>query len=145
MCAPMSMAWSEYPAGFWRHMLSALLAILVVLNLASLVARSGNGTLAYIGTHSKSIMTHHLFVFTSINLVLAGFGVMALKDLGIWSSYNAQVTWPVYVALGVGLPILVEEARRRLVRAGRARWDQVSPFRQWGGRRLVKENGAASR
>lgn len=121
---PLSMAWSEYPAGFWRHTLAALLAILAVLNLCSLIARAGcANALTVVGRHSKSIMSHHLFVFTAINLVLAGLGIAALKDVAIWYSWMPQVTWPAYAALAVGLPILLDAGFRRLAPGERLlRW-----------------------
>ena len=122
---PLSMAWSEYPAGFSRHMLGALLGILLVLTIAFTIARvRPDSLLASIGQRSKAVMSHHLFTFLLINLTLAGFGVLVLQDIGIWTSYATPVTWPLYVGLGVGVPILIDEIGRRATAALRLRWRQ---------------------
>ena len=103
---PMSMAWSDYPSGFGRHMLTALLGSFAVLSTAAIIAQTKHSAaFALVGTHSKTVMAHHLFVFTLINVVLIQAGIVPAADVTIWYAWRGATMWPVYVGLGVALPL----------------------------------------
>ncbi|MBP2303215.1 acyltransferase family protein [Azospirillum picis] len=111
---PMSMAWSQYPSGFGRHMLTALLGSFAVLSVAAVLAQTKHSAVfAFVGKHSKTVMAHHLFVFTLINAALIQTGLVPAGDVTIWYAWKVTVMWPVYVGLGVGLPLVGHLLRQR--------------------------------
>ncbi len=66
-----------------------------------------NDVLYKIGSHTMSIMMHHMFVFFIINYVIVKVTNGDRGQLGdVWFSYNLNTFWPIYIGLGVLLPVI---------------------------------------
>ncbi|MFD2679016.1 hypothetical protein [Camelimonas lactis] len=60
----------------------------------------------FVGKKSKDVMTHHLMPVVFFNLILVYFGVSTFRDVKLSAFYNANVLWPVYLLLGLSVPVL---------------------------------------
>ncbi len=113
---PMAISVSRYPSGWLWTAIYAALGIVGALQLAVLLDRvPAFAFLDRLGRASKHVMIHHLFVFTLLNLCFLGLGLMPFDDLrGVFSRYEVAVTWPLYIALGLGVPWLGFELYGRM-------------------------------
>lgn len=67
--------------------------------------------LAYIGQNTLPIIAFHIFCFKIVMLVQLYFGVITFDQLAILNGVNNNNLWYVaYVVVGVGVPLLINEA-----------------------------------
>ncbi|MCG7394831.1 hypothetical protein MHY87_18180 [Microvirga sp. ACRRW] len=116
---PMSMAFSLYKSGFLVHTFLAFLGIAMVL-----FAAEGLQSLSWLktlGIYSKPIMSWHMTVFASINLVFAVLGLVSPSAVNAFTM--VKPTRPhfiiLYLALGIAAPVL---AARILEKARKGQW-----------------------
>ena len=67
--------------------------------------------LAYIGQNTLPIIAFHIFCFKIVMLVQLYFGVITFDQLAILNGVNNNNLWYIaYVIVGVGVPLLINEA-----------------------------------
>jgi fucose 4-O-acetylase-like acetyltransferase len=110
------MSWSKYPLGFVAHTAGASFGIMAVIMIAPLM--SGSFLLQRLGRESKWIMGGHLTVYALINLYHVQMGGFGASTPGAFTVHNAPSEWPIYLALGLLLPM----GAHSLFRNAYARW-----------------------
>lgn len=111
-----SMMEGSYPSGYIYFTVVALSASFAILWLSSLIDGSRPGRwLATVGHESKAVMAHHLFVFAIINVGLVLIGQLKPEEVGVFTAFDRQASWPIYTVLGTALPVFAGIAWRRRV------------------------------
>jgi hypothetical protein len=99
------MVFSTYPDGPLITAALNGLGILGLIQLAAVLSGRNFMWLASIGATSKTIMMHHLFVLTLVNLAFVALGLMPLAEVtGPYAKLAIAYTWPIYLGLGVAIP-----------------------------------------
>lgn len=65
-----------------------------------------------LGRESKAIMTHQLLGFGIIGLGFALIGKLTLHDLAAYTVYEPKRYWPIYLAIGLILPLGIVSVSR---------------------------------
>jgi fucose 4-O-acetylase-like acetyltransferase len=107
---PMGMSWSQYPGNFRLHLVGTLFGIGSTMLLA--YTYRGSSVLRSIGQHTKSIMTWHLASFALLNLWFVQ--TTTFRPEKVFDTYLVGQTWPVYVILGVMLPMGLASVWRKV-------------------------------
>lgn len=106
--SPFIMSLSQYPGGTIRTVLHAALGIAMVLILAE--GLRGEDRLAGLGRDSKTIMTWHLTAMAALNLLFVVAGMLPAGGTGVFTVLSIGRLWPVYLLVGVMLPVSAKHA-----------------------------------
>ena len=105
---PMVIAWSKYPLGFAYQTLTALAGIVAVFSVAKIIAHYEHiPLLRRIGQQSKPIMSYHILAFVLLDIVFSWLGLWDLHNTKALNHYYSQFTWPIYIGLGIAIPMLL--------------------------------------
>jgi len=105
------MSWSHYPSGFYVAITLAISGIYATFFLASLTSKGiGNlKLLRKIGDESKVIMSYHILSLVALDYVFYLLGQFNFKGVSLAVHYFFPGSMPLYVAVGVLLPLAVKE------------------------------------
>lgn len=111
------LVWGDFRGHVFMPFVSSITAIYTYLFIAKALSKilKENDILYKIGENTLSIMFNHIFVFFSINFVVLKIthgDLNQLKD--IWFAYKIGFYWPVYILLGVLVPVLLSEVFKKL-------------------------------
>lgn len=114
---PLVIAWSKYSLGFARQTLTALAGIVAIFSIAKILAHYQNmAALKKIGQHSKPIMSYHILAFVLLDIVFSWLGLWDLHHTKALNHYYSPFTWPIYIGLGVAIPMLLHNLFTRAKR-----------------------------
>lgn len=111
---PLVIAWSKYNVGFAYQTLTALAGIVAVFSVAKVIAHYEYiPILKRIGQQSKSIMSYHILAFVLLDIVFSWFGLWDLHKTKALNHYHSEFTWPIYIGLGIAIPMLLHAAYKQ--------------------------------
>lgn len=73
-------------------------------------------TARFIGGQSKHIMTHHLFGFLIVNLLMAKLGYITYDQIDVFFIPRGALTWPVYLGVSLGWSLIAATVSNRVAR-----------------------------
>ena len=111
---PLVIAWSKYKLSFVYQVLSALAGIVAIFSVAKVIAHYQHiPLLKHIGQHSKPIMSYHILAFVLLDIVFSWFGLWDLHKTKALNHYSSVFRWPMYIGLGIAIPMLLHAAYRQ--------------------------------
>lgn len=97
----------------WVPLLSTMAIILMVYIASHFLAQitANNSPLLLIGQNTFAIMVWHLFSFLLLNLILFALDWIPFESLSdVYFRFEIEKTWPIYLAFGLFMPIIITQA-----------------------------------
>ncbi len=97
----------------WVPILATMAIILMVYIASHFLAQitADNSPLLLIGQNTFAIMVWHLFSFLLLNLIFLTLGWIPFESLSdVYFRFEVEKTWPIYLAFGLFMPIIITQA-----------------------------------
>lgn len=90
----------------------AICGIIMTLNISTPIAKMDShfkNLLTYIGNNTMTILTFHFLSFKIVSLIVILLNDWSIEKLAMFPTINGfQYLWPVYVIIGVSLPLIIK-------------------------------------